>query len=245
MATTCANIPAANIVETPSHHRHRQSSGIAHATSHTTSDERTRPPTSYPTSVHTSNGIVHSLSTTTSTSTTAPVAIPGAVGVGEGEAAAQGQHQVSAPSFTTLNSSSASAVISPLAPGSFNTGSNNNTGIACNSGAASYNDELSFHTTSYGTSYDSSFSSNASPWAQAASFPPNPYGQIAPPYQIIYQPYPRGKDMEPILEPGELPVPRPPVSYAALIGEALLMAPPPHQLYVSEISDSIKKRYAC
>lgn len=52
------------------------------------------------------------------------------------------------------------------------------------------------------------------------------------------------KLQEPILAPGELPAPRPPMSYAALIGEALLMAPPPHQLYVSEISDSIKKRYA-
>lgn len=50
---------------------------------------------------------------------------------------------------------------------------------------------------------------------------------------------------EPILAPGEVPAPRPPMSYAALIGEALLLAPPPHQLYVSEISDSIKKRYAC
>ncbi|WVQ74466.1 hypothetical protein IAR50_004067 [Cryptococcus sp. DSM 104548] len=52
-----------------------------------------------------------------------------------------------------------------------------------------------------------------------------------------------GKQDEPILAPGELPAPRPPMSYAALIGEALLLAPPPHQLYVSEISDSIKKRY--
>ncbi|OCF40582.1 hypothetical protein I317_05592 [Kwoniella heveanensis CBS 569] len=51
------------------------------------------------------------------------------------------------------------------------------------------------------------------------------------------------KQDEPILAPGELPAPRPPMSYAALIGEALLLAPPPHQLYVSEISDSIKKRY--
>ncbi|KAL7421035.1 hypothetical protein Q5752_003919 [Cryptotrichosporon argae] len=56
--------------------------------------------------------------------------------------------------------------------------------------------------------------------------------------------HPHGnKQMEPILAPGEMPAPRPPQSYAALIGEALLLAPPPHQLYVSEISDSIKKRY--
>ncbi|KJE04223.1 hypothetical protein I311_02030 [Cryptococcus gattii NT-10] len=52
-----------------------------------------------------------------------------------------------------------------------------------------------------------------------------------------------GKQDEPILATGELPAPRPPMSYAALIGEALLLASPPHQLYVSEISDSIKKRY--
>lgn len=54
-----------------------------------------------------------------------------------------------------------------------------------------------------------------------------------------------GKQDEPILATGELPAPRPPMSYAALIGEALLLASPPHQLYVSEISDSIKKRYPC
>jgi hypothetical protein len=53
------------------------------------------------------------------------------------------------------------------------------------------------------------------------------------------------KQVERILAPGEIPAPRPPMSYAALIGEALLLAPPPHHLYVSEISESIKKRYAC
>ncbi|WOO83723.1 Forkhead box protein D4 [Vanrija pseudolonga] len=51
------------------------------------------------------------------------------------------------------------------------------------------------------------------------------------------------KQPEPILAPGEQPAPRPAPSYAALIGEALLLSPPPHQLYVSEISESIKKRY--
>jgi hypothetical protein len=62
----------------------------------------------------------------------------------------------------------------------------------------------------------------------------------------MYPPTHQGqKEIEPILAPGEVPAPRPPMSYAALIGEALLLAPPPHQLYVSEISESIKRRYAC
>ena len=113
-----------------------------------------------------------------------------------------------------------------------------------------YADESAFHTNSYAApqaSYDSSFSSGGSPWTPPTvpAFPPSqPYGYPMPP-GYIYNMYPRGKEMEPILEPGELPAPRPPMSYAALIGEALLVAPPPHQLYVSEISDSIKRRYAC
>ncbi|GMK57110.1 hypothetical protein CspeluHIS016_0309500 [Cutaneotrichosporon spelunceum] len=48
---------------------------------------------------------------------------------------------------------------------------------------------------------------------------------------------------EPFLLPNEDELPRPAPSYAALIGEALLLAEPPHQLYVSEISESIKARY--
>ncbi|BEJ07625.1 hypothetical protein CcaverHIS641_0408940 [Cutaneotrichosporon cavernicola] len=48
---------------------------------------------------------------------------------------------------------------------------------------------------------------------------------------------------EPFLLPNEDELPRPAPSYAALIGEALLLADPPHQLYVSEISESIKARY--
>ncbi|KLT39549.1 hypothetical protein CC85DRAFT_323400 [Cutaneotrichosporon oleaginosum] len=48
---------------------------------------------------------------------------------------------------------------------------------------------------------------------------------------------------EPFLMADEEELPRPAPSYAALIGEALLLADPPHQLYVSEISDSIKARY--
>jgi hypothetical protein len=55
----------------------------------------------------------------------------------------------------------------------------------------------------------------------------------------------KAKMEEPILQPGELPAPRPSNSYAALIGEALLAAAPPHQLYVSEISDIIKRKYPC
>lgn len=50
---------------------------------------------------------------------------------------------------------------------------------------------------------------------------------------------------EPILMPGEEPLPRPTKPYAALIGEALLLAPPPHHLYVSEICASIRARYPC
>ncbi|GFZ47182.1 hypothetical protein JCM24511_04925 [Saitozyma sp. JCM 24511] len=75
-----------------------------------------------------------------------------------------------------------------------------------------------------------------------------PHGYMSYHHHQSYYPYPMPqtaiKQDEPILALGELPAPRPPMSYAALIGEALLMAPPPHQLYVSEISDSIKKRYA-
>lgn len=52
-------------------------------------------------------------------------------------------------------------------------------------------------------------------------------------------------DKEPILLPGEKELPRPNRSYASLIGEALLRSPPPHHLYVSEISESIKAHYRC
>jgi hypothetical protein len=50
---------------------------------------------------------------------------------------------------------------------------------------------------------------------------------------------------EPILAPGEDVAQRPPACYAALIAEALLLSDPPHQLLVSEISESIKSRYVC
>jgi len=53
------------------------------------------------------------------------------------------------------------------------------------------------------------------------------------------------RQQEPILKFGEQPAVKPNLSYAALIGEALLLSPPPHHLYVAEISESIKNRYAC
>ena len=113
-----------------------------------------------------------------------------------------------------------------------------------------YNDELSFHTTSYAGSYDT-YHSTGSPWpinpsldAQHARshvfYPVHNMSQSA--YKSADYAW---KQDEPILAPGELPAPRPQMSYAALIGEALLVAPAPHQLYVSEISESIKRRYAC
>ena len=111
-----------------------------------------------------------------------------------------------------------------------------------------YADEHSFGT-SY--SYDTSFSSTSSgsPWMgqHAAPHPPPALvpSQYYPHPHVLYEMYGPVKQVEPILAPGEIPAPRPPMSYAALIGEALLLAPPPHHLYVSEISESIKKRYAC
>lgn len=53
------------------------------------------------------------------------------------------------------------------------------------------------------------------------------------------------RQKEPIIKPGEQIAVKPNLSYAALIGEALLLAPPPHNLYVAEISESIKSRYLC
>lgn len=106
---------------------------------------------------------------------------------------------------------------------------------------APYSDELSFHTASYTGSYDSSYSN--SPWgadSQNRALPYYPFGNMSS------QTYRNGDKLdEPILLPGEMPAPRPPMSYAALIGEAILLAPPPHSLYVSEISDSVKRRYDC
>ncbi|ODN97325.1 hypothetical protein L198_03888 [Cryptococcus wingfieldii CBS 7118] len=86
-----------------------------------------------------------------------------------------------------------------------------------------------------------------SPWAMSSAVHPMAHRQQPAQYPTWGAVPPAttmpSKQDEPILGPGELPAPRPPMSYAALIGEALLLAAPPHQLYVSEISDSIKKRY--
>ncbi|WRT69258.1 uncharacterized protein IL334_006242 [Kwoniella shivajii] len=117
------------------------------------------------------------------------------------------------------------------------------------------------HEETHYPTYDGYPSSTSSPWQTMTTIlpphhphhPPQQQQQNHPQQQQQQQqsPYHWGmhhmaipsKQDEPILAAGELPAPRPPMSYAALIGEALLMAPPPHQLYVSEISDSIKKRY--
>ncbi|ORY24197.1 hypothetical protein BCR39DRAFT_507542 [Naematelia encephala] len=117
-----------------------------------------------------------------------------------------------------------------------------------------YTDEASFHTTSYAGSYDSSFPTSSWPvdteLSQAPTTQSGHPGAYAACRQAQFRHYfspamtAQFKEIEPILAPGELPSPRPPMSYAALIGEALLLSPPPHQLYVSEISDSIKRRYA-
>jgi hypothetical protein len=110
-------------------------------------------------------------------------------------------------------------------------------------------DELHISANSYSPPYEPlpAFS----PWQTHASLPTDSgFGRALVHPAYAYHPYPmpanfKIKVEEPILAPGELPAPRPPNSYAALIGEALLLAPAPHQLYVSEISDSIKKRYPC
>ena len=157
------------------------------------------------------------------------------------EADHQGNHEAPSAAFTTLSTNPPAANQHPI--------SSSYPPITHDP----YNDELSFHT-SYSTSYDSSFSSgtSGSPWAHQPQLPhsnSSPYQQ--PVYigqgQHMYTMYPPAtvKPTEPILAPGELPAPRPTMSYAALIGEALLLAPPPHHLYVSEISESIKARYAC
>jgi hypothetical protein len=105
-----------------------------------------------------------------------------------------------------------------------------------NSGPQYSDPDLSFQSASYAGSYDSSYGSH-SPWTPGSAPLEHQYNQA------YYTSMDRA--IEPILAPGEVPAPRPPISYAALIGEALLYAPPPHQLYVSEISESIKSRYAC
>lgn len=113
-----------------------------------------------------------------------------------------------------------------------------------------YSDDIGLHSSSYTSSPYESVPSY-SPWPAHSSLPSHselhsrfPPGYPYPPPTHYWSQAPTKMD-EPLLAPGELPAPRPPMSYAALIGEALLLAAPPHQLYVSEISDSIKRRYSC
>ena len=115
------------------------------------------------------------------------------------------------------------------------------TPFAVHSGPVStlYSDELPFHTTSTTNPYPHSYDS----FDQHHHLPFYPLGAM-PPVQYRTSDH-RQKQDEPVLGHGEMPAPRPPMSYAALIGEALLLSPPPHSLYVSEISDSIQRRYTC
>lgn len=149
------------------------------------------------------------------------------------------QHEASAPfSHPQSVATHSSYPPAPPHPSSHPHSSSHTQSMPINSGNSYSDQEISYQSGSYAGSYDSSFGPN-SPW-------------IAPPSEGSYQQYqghysnmPASRIEEPILAPGEVPAPRPPMSYAALIGEALLHAPPPHQLYVSEISESIKRRYVC
>ncbi|WVQ81348.1 hypothetical protein IAT38_003471 [Cryptococcus sp. DSM 104549] len=107
---------------------------------------------------------------------------------------------------------------------------------------APYADDYAYPAPSYGAPSYQPYTPQTA-WNMASiSHPPPPHHQAPYHWGMHHMAIPTKQD-EPILQPGELPAPRPPMSYAALIGEALLLAPPPHQLYVSEISDSVKKRY--
>ena len=106
-----------------------------------------------------------------------------------------------------------------------------------------YSDELSFHTTSYPGSHDSSYPN--SPWPLETQSAIEQQPRHIAYYPAAMSNFPVCKREEPLLAPNEIPAPRPAMSYAALIGEAILLAPPPHCLYVSEIADSIKGRYPC
>jgi hypothetical protein len=150
------------------------------------------------------------------------------------------QHEASAP-FSHPQSVATHSSYPPAAPppSSHPHSSSHTQSMPINSGNQYSDQELSFQSGSYAGSYDSSFGYN-SPWIA----PPSNEGSYLH-YQGHYTNMPSSRIEEPILAPGEVPAPRPPMSYAALIGEALLHAPPPHQLYVSEISESIKRRYVC
>lgn len=125
----------------------------------------------------------------------------------------------------------------PPAPSSAHHSSAHTQSMSINPGPQYSDPDLSFQSASYAGSYDSSYGSH-SPWTPGSASVEHQYNH---PYYAMAL----NRVDEPILAPGEVPAPRPPISYAALIGEALLLAPPPHQLYVSEISDSIKSRYVC
>ncbi|WWD21188.1 hypothetical protein CI109_105672 [Kwoniella shandongensis] len=130
----------------------------------------------------------------------------------------------------------------PPPPPSYTYSSSDNNNSNNNNGLSPYTPS------SYGWGNNTGGNPNAS--SLSSSWPPmsssiiHPHQQQSPYHWSMHHMAMPAKQDEPILAPGELPAPRPPMSYAALIGEALLLAPPPHQLYVSEISDSIKKRYA-
>jgi hypothetical protein len=152
------------------------------------------------------------------------------------------QHEASAP--YTQHSVATHSSYPPAAPlPSSHPHSSSHTqsqSMSINSGNQYSDQELSYQTASYSGSYDSSFGPH-SPWTASPQIESSGYQQY--PYGHGHMPVNRID--EPILGPGEVPAPRPPISYSALIGEALLLAPPPHQLYVSEISESIKRRYVC
>jgi hypothetical protein len=148
------------------------------------------------------------------------------------------QHEASAPYTQHSVATHSSYPPAPPPPSSSHPHSSSHTqSMSINSGNPYSDPEISYQNASYSGSYDSSFGSQ-SPWTAS----PQLEGSYS---QSYYSQMPVGRIDEPILAPGEVPAPRPPVSYAALIGEALLLAPPPHQLYVSEISESIKRRYVC
>jgi hypothetical protein len=147
------------------------------------------------------------------------------------------QHEASAPYTQHSVATHSSYPPAPPPPSSHPHSSSHTQSMSINSGNPYSDPEISYQNASYSGSYDSSFGSQ-SPWTAS----PQLEGSYS---QSYYSQMPVGRIDEPILAPGEVPAPRPPVSYAALIGEALLLAPPPHQLYVSEISESIKRRYVC
>jgi hypothetical protein len=163
----------------------------------------------------------------------------------QGTESGHNQHEASAP-FSQPQSAHSVATQSSYAaappPSSAQPHSSSHTQpMPINSGNPYSDPEVSYQSAPYSGSYDSSYEHH-SPWAAPATVE----GSLTQYHHHPYYPsMPAGRIEEPILGPGEVPAPRPPISYAALIGEALLLAPPPHQLYVSEISESIKRRYVC